>query len=74
MSRHFAEKDMCPNVLPYAEACPHQASAHGRTFGTFIWTPVHFDEMIPTVKLQSLMCRLILPKRTGVQNGDEIKR
>ena len=36
---------------------------HGRAFGTF-GTLVLFDEMTPTLKLQSLPCRVILPKRS----------
>ena len=32
-----------------------------------IWTLVLFDEMTPTVKLQSLACRVILSTRTCVQ-------
>ena len=74
-SSHFVNKDKCPNVpnvLPYAKAC--QPPLPGlRTRKDIwdicdIWTLVLFDERNPTLKLQSLACRVILPTRPGVQN------
>ena len=54
-----------PNVLPCAEAC---LGLRIRKDIWDIWTLVLFDEMTPTFKLQSLMCRAILPKGTCVYN------
>ena len=66
MSGHFAHKDTharvhVPNVLPCAEAWVRRRPPH--TEGHLdTWTLVLFDKMTPKFKLQSLPCRVILPK------------
>ena len=79
-SSHFVNKDKCPKCPKCPAGCGGLVSGRalsGLRTRKDIWTfrtLVLFDERTPTLKLHSLPCRVILPKRTSVQMSFRMRR
>ena len=69
VSSHFAERDMCPNVLPCAEACPKCPSVCEGLIRKEIWAQVPFGKMTRHVSAFNLTVGDISSKRKGIYLG-----